>query len=191
VSPKIYLQIDQPTAGRFILRNISFSDSISVTRGPLYKNFKDINEEIKDFRPYIHRMMELFTQKPEKDWHDPTIYQENITTVLSDIVQKLFSGEERERIEKALLGTQDVWSSVPKLNLGIVKLPTPGNKEINDILHNTPLLIECVSSIGLMSPKEAEEIVTQKLENYCLQNSRFQVSKAYAAEVIQRIKDHS
>jgi len=182
------------------------SDSGSYWSNPLkeadekfYEEFRDISETgTEDFHPYIHRALEIFAGVPQKDWHNPAIYgglDKRIEQVSDLTLSLLFTGEERVQMEARLadarLKMRNGYASVPKLCLGNIVMPTPGMKAIERdqfVLNASPLLVEYLHKLGVMTPEQAEEVVSRKLENYFVHRAGFQLSRDRAIQVVSQLK---
>jgi len=169
------------------------------------KAFDDIASSTKtDFRPYVHRALELYAEVPQEKYHDPRLYQRFDTQIneqrqieqVSDLtIETLFTGEEREVLEKqmkdARLNMRNGYASVPRLCLGNIVMPNPGMKSVERdefVANAAPLLVEYLHTLGVMTPVQAEEVVTRKLENYFVHKAGFQLSRGRAIEVIGSLK---
>jgi hypothetical protein len=77
---------------------------------------------------------------------------------------------------------------VPKLNLGIKRLLTPGQND-DMMLEEFPLIIEYLSDYTRIPVTEAEEIVTQKLENYYMKQKMFQLDKEHVRKFLKSLTE--
>jgi hypothetical protein len=154
-----------------------------------------------DFRPYVHRALELYAglvKAPREKWHDPSIYsndQDKLEKIIDVSIPILFSGEElgqiERQIEEARLRMRNMYVSVPRLSLGNIVLPNPGQKDISQddfVMQGAPLLVEYLSSLGIMPAVKAEEVVTRRLENYFVHRTGFQLSRERAIAIIDSLK---
>ena len=152
-----------------------------------------------DFRPYMHRIFEVWSGTPKEDWHNPLIYSQNgnireLEQVIDSTVDLLFTGSERTEIEdklkQAKLSMRKGWASVPRLSLGAVKLPTPGqNNALNDdfVTEAAPLFVEYMSTLGVMDAQEAEAIMAQRLTNYFIHKAGFQLNRSRAESLVDSL----
>ncbi|HJO15027.1 MAG TPA: hypothetical protein QGG70_03180 [Candidatus Pacearchaeota archaeon] len=154
-----------------------------------------------DFRPYLHRIIEVHFGISKDQWHDPSIYtqhdsnQEQLDTMVNTALETLFTGEERTalegKLETAKLRMRKGWASVPKLSLGAVSLPSPGQKNVRDdkfVTEAAPLFVEYMSTLGVMTEQEAEELMARKLTNYFIHNGGFQVNRDTAREIVGQLR---
>jgi len=117
--------------------------------------------------------------------------QEDIDPVVDATISTLFVGNEREQMERQLkdarLNVRKGWASVPRLNLGSITLPTPGQGDVHKdefVVSGGSLLIEYLAGLNVMSREQAEAIVAQRLENYFVHRSGFQMSRNRAEEIL-------
>ncbi|MEN9626201.1 MAG: hypothetical protein RL557_529, partial [archaeon] len=130
-------------------------------------------EHAQDFRPWIHRVLETYKGVPRSEWHDPSLYVPNTTSpqlesVVNNTLDILFTGEERaalqNNLETAKLNMRKSWASIPRLSLGAIKLPTPGQRSIERdefVMNAAPFFVEYLSSLGVMESDEAERLMAQ------------------------------
>ncbi len=118
-----------------------------------------------------------------------------LTKLVDTVIPILFAGNEREqlqkKIEQAKLQMRGCWASVPKLNLGTIKIPAPGQRDINTdafVTEATPYFIEYISSLGVMSASEAEELAEQKLINYFVHKGGFQLNRENATRIVSGLR---
>ena len=162
VKPQFYTEFFYPgrtlLSERFRKRLPEFSDLESADRKG-------------DFRPYIHRFLEMLTQVPRDEWHDPKIYAEGVSgglpqtgleAIINPVIGVLFSNGEREQLEKqigeAQLKMRKGWMSIPRLNLGTIQLPEPGMKSLEKdefVTSAAPYLVEYLHKLGVMSREQA------------------------------------
>lgn len=157
-----------------------------------------------DFRPYLHRLIELYNDVPVEKRHDPSIYSSEsqarremnangLEQVISRTIESLFTGDERtnmkKRFEEAKLVVNGQWSSIPKMNLGLVILPKIGGREneVETILGGAALLANILSYTGVMPKEEAERMMAQRLTNR-ITGSEFQLTRENAARVLEQLK---
>ena len=145
-------------------------------------------------------MLELQFGIPKKNWHDPAMYAYNADSetdaVITSTVDLLFAGSEREaleeKIEQAKLTMRQGWASVPRLSLGAIKLPTPGQQDISKdkfVVEAAPFFVEYMAALNVMEQDEAERVVAQKLENYFVHETDFQKGRDIAGSVVQELKE--
>ena len=145
-------------------------------------------------------MLELQFGIPKKNWHDPAMYAYNADSetdaVITSTVDLLFAGSEREaleeKIEQAKLTMRQGWASVPRLSLGAIKLPTPGQQDISKdkfVVDAAPFFVEYMAALNVMEQDEAERVVAQKLENYFVHETDFQKGRDVAGEIVSELKD--
>jgi hypothetical protein len=166
--------------------------------------FDTINKKVdpRDFRPYLHRMLELYFEIPRRDWHNPAIYSDNgnnsqqLEKIVDSTIDLLFTGKEKDlltaEIEKARLNMRKGWASIPRLSLGAIALPTPGQRNISHdefVVNGSTYLVEYLSQLGIMESDRAEEMAAQKLVNYFIHRSGFQISQERAREIVQKLND--
>jgi len=194
---------DFSSNGEFIFTELNLNnmdtvqvyDQDRVEQEVVRKAFDDISSATKtDFRPYVHRALELYAGIPQEDWHDPRIYlgvDKQIDKISDLTIATLFSGEERVQMQRQLadarLSMRNGYASVPRLSLGPIRLPTPGMKDIEKsefVIDAAPLLVEYLHTLGVMTPIEAEEVVARKLTHYLVHNGDFQLSRKRAVEVL-------
>jgi len=157
---------------------------------------------VNDYRPYLHRVLELFSGRHEPpEWHDSSIYRSQDDSRLDSFVDSslslLFTGEERVQMEARLadarLKMRNGYASVPKLCLGNIVMPTPGMKSVERdefVLNASPLLVEYLHTLGVMSQEQAEAVVSRKLENYFVHRAGFQLSRGRAVEIISGLREN-
>lgn len=178
---------------------VSISSNVNSSSRKAAPNiFRGINGLLKqDFRPYIARVFEAWCL-PEEDWQDPSFYlneNKDVEKFLDTTVETFFTGEERQRIERqindARLKMRGTWLSIPRLNLGAIKLPTPGQRDITTdqfVVEAVPYVVEYLSTLGIMSHEEAERTLSQKLTNYFFHNTGFQLSRDRAKSIVDSLK---
>ena len=110
-------------------------------------------------------------------------------------IEILFTGDERnsiiEKVNQARLRTRSSWQSVPRLSLGAIKLPTPGQRDIRTdefVMNAAPLLIEQLSAYGIMGEEDAEKVVAQRLSNYFVHQGGFQLNRERAREIVGSLR---
>ena len=205
----LWVDIAQGKNNLFELINLTWDYIGNYNKGdhadcPIYPEFKDILELTQtDFRPYVHRFFEVFSGTSKEVWHDPGIYtgrntqssSQPLDIIVSSTIEALFTGVERVQLEAQLadarLKMRNGYASVPRLFLGNIVMPTPGQKDINSdgfVLNAAPLLIEYLHTLGIMSPEQAEEVVSRKLENYFVHRAGFQLSRDRAIQVVSQLK---
>jgi hypothetical protein len=115
--------------------------------------------------------------------------------MVNTALETLFTGEERTalegKLETAKLRMRKGWASVPKLSLGAVSLPSPGQKNVRDdkfVTEAAPLFVEYMSTLGVMTEQEAEELMARKLTNYFIHNGGFQVNRDTAREIVGQLR---
>ncbi len=80
---------------------------------------------------------------------------------------------------------------MPRLNLGVVKLPTPGqrNAPADDyILNGGTLLVEYLSQTDVMPRDEAEELVSRQLLHYLMHRGGFQIHRDRAVALLRDLE---
>ncbi|MAG28056.1 hypothetical protein CMI47_21225 [Candidatus Pacearchaeota archaeon] len=154
-----------------------------------------------DFRPFLHRALEAYAEIPRNEWHNPLIYSESfdiqaLDSVVNQTVETLFTGEERialeNKLETARLRMRKGWASIPKLSIGAVKLPTPGQKNVRDdsfVTEAAPFFIEYMSALGIMDEAEAEEVMARKLTNYFVHHGGFQLNQDRARQIVGQLRE--
>jgi hypothetical protein len=160
---------------------------------------EDMKSANGDWRPYLHRIVEVWAGTPLPNRHDPAIYSPNGSTreleqVVNSTVDLLFTGSERSQIEEKLkqakLNMRKGWASVPRLSLGAIKLPTPGqNNALDDdfVIDAAPFFVEYMSTLGVMDAKEAEAIMAQRLTNYFIHKAGFQLNRSRAESLVNAL----
>lgn len=154
-----------------------------------------------DYRPIMQRAFELFTDTPNQLQLNQIKIKSrgNISAELGIVIDQtigiLFAGEEREKIERqikeARLKMRNQWQSVPRLNLGPIQLPTPGQKNVltdEFVRDNSPYLVEYLATLGVMSVEEAEQLVARKLTHHIIHNSEYQLSRQHAHDIVRSLK---
>ncbi len=195
-----YIHVDQPQDGTFMLEEIDYSEETgpeAIKRTQPY--FTDVEKTAQpgDFRPYVHRMLELYAGISQHYWHEPSKYTPDPAEVLiAHSLTTLFTGEERETLERKLcaakLQMKKGWASVPRLNLGNVQLPTPGQKDVRDdsyIVDGGMLLVEHLAALNVMSREEAEALIARRLEHYLLHKSGYQLSRGRAGTILNTLNE--
>ncbi|MBI4439140.1 hypothetical protein HY640_04365 [Candidatus Woesearchaeota archaeon] len=154
-----------------------------------------------DYRPFVQRMLELFSKKSPDELHNPSDYWNDgnfavahteISSFVQDYSGLIFdlsqSGLASRVAEQARLVPGRVWASVPKLSLGIKSLPSPAVNLDGYVVSGAPLMVELLSELGIMSLAEARATVAQRVANYVMRNTRFQHSPADAQRILASIK---
>ncbi len=164
---------------------------------PLFKDAESATED--DFRPYFRRAFEIFTLAPREQWHDPRVYlgedSRALESVIDSTLDYLFAGSEKEelkkKIEQARLRMRGSWQSVPRLNLGAIRLPNPGQRDVRAdafVKDALPLFIEYLASINVMDIDKAEELAVRKLTNYYVHQGGFQLNRKKAGDIINGLR---
>ena len=167
--------------------------------------FGDVGDSAQewDFRPWMHRMMELYSEVPKEKWHDPRIYSNSVSRtelerVVDTAISALFTGDEharlRAQVEQARLKVGNQWASIPRLNLGLTEMPVPGQHDVRKdefVTHAAPYLVEYLSSLGVMPAQEAEALISRRLTNYFVHRTGYQVSAGNARRIVDEIKAKS
>ncbi len=106
----------------------------------------------------------------------------------------LFSGDEREdyqeRLKQAQLRVGSGWTSVPRLNLGAIRIPNPARKDVMDDVFVTDAatyLIELFGKTEIMSNEEAEKLMETRLTNYFVHNTKYQHSRQNAKRIVSTL----
>jgi len=162
--------------------------------------FNDILSVAKDFRPYVHRMLEIYAGLPEDQWHDPIIYnpelqeqEENIDRTIEEMLNNFYSTNEskelKEKLQQAKLKSGR-WVSIPNLNLGIVSLPVPKNDNHREsyTFKGGQLFVEVLSSLNIMTREEAHKSILPRLIRHYVHDSGFQKSKEKAREIVDSLR---
>lgn len=139
-----------------------------------------------DFATPITRLINCFLKG--KECPEFTTLESNAAP-LERVVSVLFTDVEAADINARLRGGS--MPSVPRLSIGPTKIPSPGQKNVEDdelVINGAPLLVERLSSLGVMKPNEAEALVARKLENYFVHNSGFQLSREKALEILEKLR---
>ncbi len=126
----------------------------------------------------------------------PPVSTPTISTqeVLSSTIDTLFVGNEAAALKKDLQQAKlfvGQWASIPRLNLGMVQMPTPGMKkspEDDFLLMGGMLLVENLTAMQIKTREEAEELILRKLMHHYVHNEGFQLSREKAVEIIDRLK---
>ena len=194
-------QVKQVSPGIFKLDEQTFYQDLDLvpTKKEIYGEV-EINEIYKfiqkeDYRPYLHRMVEVWSEIPKKEWHDSRIYdfQTNLIDQNIDyILTNFFSGNEKNQLEKRLQEAKlkiGRWTSVPNLNLGLIKLPTPSND--NYAIKQGQLFIEVLSSLNIMTREEAHKSILPRLIRHYVHDSGFQKSKEKAREIVDSLREQN
>ena len=114
--------------------------------------------------------------------------------VLHETIDTLFTLDEAKALKKEFSRARlslGEWESIPRLNLGMVKLPAPGMKrsvEDDFLLAGGQLLIENLAAMQIKTRNEAEEMVLRKLMHHYIHNEGFQLSRERAVEIVERLK---
>lgn len=194
------------TGGRFVVQDAHYTDSFRDDQNPkmrarnrkLFRDISSVPELSTDYRPYIHRMMELYAHVPQEQWHDPMIYNSNeqmqakaqamnALNIIDEAVGMLFSGDERAGLEKSMknarLQAKKDWASVPRLNLGAIRLPGLSNGKYDFLVQSTPLVIEYLHRWTSMAREDAEELIARRLAHCLMHDTDAQVSYDRAIEI--------
>ncbi|MFC1723254.1 hypothetical protein ACFL0V_03885, partial [Nanoarchaeota archaeon] len=156
---------------------------------------------------------ECYLVTPSGKWHDlddgPYEGDEDYRDVLEATINKFLDGENKyqqvldstmqtlftedeiadlgDKIKDARMSVGR-WASIPRLNLGPITLPTPGQNYVNEeLFEGGQLLIEYLSQLNVMPREEAEELVTRRLVHHYVHNTDFQYSREKAVELIQAL----
>lgn len=161
--------------------DLEFVNTPSQEMPCLEDKFRDLDRiGAKDYRPYMQRVLELYSGSCNL----------GLDRVIDHSIGMIFTGQEKLEIEQRVknyrLTARNDFASVPRMNLGIIKLPAPGNhkEERSFMIDSAPFLVEYVSAIGLMPRDQAEATVAQQLVNRLVHNSDFQLSRKNALEVL-------
>lgn len=173
--------------------DIRFSRKFFDVYGILQDTWMD-KQGCRDYRPYLHRMLELYWEIPKFKWHNPAVYLPHDPTsmaqyatqaVLEKAIVALFP-ERPAFLEDARMRLRAGFASVPSLNLGPTRLPAPGQQDHSQdyLVQGGTLLVELLA--GSMGREEAEALVLQRLERHYL--SQMQISRAHAQDCFARLK---
>jgi hypothetical protein len=175
------LRQERPLA--FVLESRWYSTDVEKDYR-LYDDFSDIDAlYTRDFRPYLHRLLEICNKTPKKSWHSPDIYMKKPSDDRMAIAKQLLPPEIFERF-----CGKNAWPSIPTMNIGVVKMPSTGMKLEDKMVEETPYLIEQLAQLGIMRIDEAEEFVTSRLITHFLQ--RFQTDKKEFKAFVNKIRAH-
>ena len=158
----------------------------------------------KDFRPWVHRALEIASGLPKEQWHDPSIYslsptkikQAHETQTVNSLVDILFTGDEQtalqEQLQAARLKTGRWAVSVPKLSLGPITLPAPKGRDASQdalMISGAPLFVEQASQLGIMDEQQALTLLQDRLVQHYIHSTQYQLGVEQAREVIARLED--
>ena len=180
---------------QFVMGPVQYD--IEDLNGPLKKSFNDVERSKRegDFRPFIHRMLELYKGIREQEWHNPEIYlpkKIDIEKIARETLELLVQGPDREVLEKRIsesklkIGRQ--WASIPRLNLGPIKLPTPGEKSEIQLCSSIPLTLEYLDSLGVMNREEGIRYFTNLLTNRIVHGG-FQTNRELAGKILAQMRN--
>lgn len=195
--------------GKFLLEPVKYDSDNFIEPVKQQKYFKTREIEATclpdDYRPYLHRMFESLTGISRAKWHDPSIYskqnetpeevsQLNLKQAMDYAMSTLFTASERKDLDKRMKVEMRLgkWQSIPRLNVGLTELPAPGNRELSEydnLVAGGYLIIEQLTQLNVMSREEAEAIVTRKMINHIIHNTKFQRSRDNALVVLQSLKE--
>lgn len=178
----LHVDLAQAALGQFVVERVNFTNDTSPIQNYSAETHKQHRANYKffggddlaaagpDFRPYLHRMLELYRGVLRRAWHDPRQYLTQdapYPDALNRALALLFPEELDARTGR--LSLRDGFASVPRLNLGAVQLPAPGLATLADsefVQHGAPLVIEYLST--RMDRRQAEALVEQRVTQYYL-----------------------
>lgn len=160
----------------------------------------------QDYRPWLHRMLELLEGYEPSEWHNPKEYPSashivqcsktndiaNEVALAEFALQKLFSGSELDSMQQMLKKARiksGKFASIPRLNLGPTIIQDNSHEDnwhgdINyeSIAQGSVYLIEALKNAG-MRKSDAENRITAALTHYIFQQTDAQVNM----QTMQRI----
>lgn len=185
---------------------ISFDDAlrddviwIRRKKGKLMVVEDRVNEEFtqqhseQDYHAYIDYFVNrfLFGNATEENNNS-----QQLEKIVGNAVDILFTGDEKERVQRKIAEAQirmrKSWASVPRLNLGPINLPTPGQKDITTdefVVNAAPYVVESLHTLGIMNYDEAEQVVARQLTNYLVHRGGFQLSRISANKILTQLKN--
>ncbi len=116
---------------------------------------------------------------------------ELLETTLSILFTEQEGKELGRRINEARLQMRGSWGSVPRLSLGAIQIPNPGQKDVRTdefVVNASSYLVESLSHFGIMSSEEAEEMIARRLQNYFVHKGGFQLNRERAAGIVSKLQ---
>ncbi|MBI4439138.1 hypothetical protein HY640_04355 [Candidatus Woesearchaeota archaeon] len=148
-----------------------------------------------DYRPFVRRTIELFqiadlvkSSSRLEEAVDRMCEFDNLKSYVALVFPESEAVKLKGQMDEVYLKTRGRWASVPKLSLGIKQLPDPGANLAGYIAAGAPLLVEYLSSFGILSPVEARAVVAQKVANYVLHHTGFQRSPSEALRILEALR---
>lgn len=176
----------------YVLIHRAAQGTYSKRGGDFPAFFKDVKRETKenlDFRPWVHRSLEVMSKTPSEFWHNPIMYTNPAEIVLERSLEILCEDQQKQTIKDQIRKSSQLqlfeFESVPRLNLGAFLLPDNRIGE-TEVLEAAPLVIENLSRIGIMSREEAENLYVKKLTSNYLSKG-FQQSRRKAKRILKTI----
>jgi hypothetical protein len=186
------IDIQQCAQDMFCLDGTSYSDHRNPASQMNYlrPKFTDVLQATsRDYRPHLHRVVELYLGIPKSSWHDPRMYSAlDAIRLINGTAHALFDGSSYELVSKPLARLQgrSAWRSIPKLNLGPILLPQKGT---DTVVHGAPYLIEYLSKVDAMSAADAERVIIDRLTNYLVHKKGFQYSRERAGRILEELDE--
>ena len=177
------IKIHQPESGVFSM------ESYELGPDTLPSHLHDItrmNGFHGDYRPFLHRMLEMFANVQKNKWHNPAMYTG--TPLIDEALPQYFTPQEVASIkehERAFFQSRRDFASVPRLNLGPIVLPTPGADIATQLYDRGQFVVEYLSQIGYMSRQEATALIAQRVINHLMQD--FQRSPEAARTILGKL----
>lgn len=197
------LSIGQPKKSHYIYSGIFLYPNLDFDQSEwgsiIMSSFEDISYHTNDFKPYLHRLIELYSDVPKEKWASPLTHldeEEAYKIFVNKGIDFLFGEDSISSQLKASLNLRQGVISVPRLNLGCVILNgvNNGTHAIDSAIASMPYIAEALHLYCNMTQQEAQDAVEKRLAHHLLHNTDVQISyqaAIHARDALGRMLNHN
>ena len=162
--------------------DIEKRDNKYVISGINHSTEEDSRIDINNWKCWIDDFIDYFLTGGKENKID------ELDELVKETAKELFTPSEYRKLEPKIEEARfnlGKLQSIPRLNLGPIRLPTPGEKNYNPLIDNAPVLIEYLAySLGA---EEAHRVVLTNLINR-ITHGQFQTDVNKAREIVSKLR---